>query len=49
MPYEEASRKYAPLASSICLSRRVKEIEGKIRKFEKVRNFGEGVRLLAKK
>jgi 2-methylcitrate dehydratase PrpD len=49
MPYEEVSRKYATLASSIYSARRVKEIEEKIRKFEKVQNFGDVVKLLAKK
>lgn len=49
MPYEEVSKKCTTLASSIYLARRVKESEEKIRKFEKVQNFGEGVKLLAKK
>jgi hypothetical protein len=49
MPYEEVSKKYATLASSIYSARRVKEIEEKIRKFEKGQNFGEVVKFLAKK
>jgi 2-methylcitrate dehydratase PrpD len=49
MPYEEVRTKYASLAKTLYSAKRIKEIEEKMRQFEKIQDFGEVVQLLAKK